>query len=237
MNPVIHSRNHHTIVYDADRIPEPERRLFDPAYWEGKAAVIGRAAGRGDALLLDTSFGPAVLRRYLRGGWPAKFSSDQYCYLGIKRSRPFKEFEILKNMAVLGLPVPLPVAALLDRSWFAYRGAIMMQQIVGVKPLGDYLGKLSEGSPVWTDTGKCIRRFHDLGVNHVDLNANNLLVSVDNRKVYLIDFDRCTMSSGSKTAGKSNLVRLKRSLVKLWPDDAEVSLNKCWEAMMAGYRG
>ncbi len=237
MKPVIHSRNQHTIVYDADRIPEPEHRLFDPAYWQEKGAIKGQVAGRGDTLFLNTSFGPAVLRHYLRGGWAAKFSKDRYCYLGIKRSRPFKEFEILRKMSALGLPVPVPLAALLERRRLSYRGVLLMQQIEDVKPLGAYLGQLSGDSRVWADSGNCIRQFHDSGVNHVDLNANNLLVNPESGKIYLIDFDRCSISPGSIKAGGSNLARLKRSLIKLWPDHSSVSVDKCWATLMDGYRG
>ena len=237
MNPVIHSENHHTIVYDADRIPEPELCLFDPGYWDRKGAVTGQATGRGSALFLDTSFGPAVLRPYLRGGWPARISRDRYSYSGIARSRPVREFNILKDMAALGLPVPVPLAALVDRGWFSYRGSMLMEQILGVKPLSDYLGIETENSVIWSGTGECIRQFHEAGVNHADLNTHNLLIDPNEGKVYLVDFDRCTMSKGSVVAGEPNLARLKRSLVKLWPADNKVSIVKCWKSLMDGYHG
>ena len=44
----------------------------------------------------------------------------------------------------------------------------------------------------WIAIGRCIRRFHDLGVCHADLNAHNMLLNED-AKVYMIDFDQCQL--------------------------------------------
>ena len=235
MNSVIHSENHHAIVYDAARIPEPHLSFFDPEYWQGKDAVRGRASGRGSALFLDTEFGLAVLRPYLRGGWPAKISRDRYFFTGINRSRPFREFNILMQMKALDLPVPVPLAALVERGLISYRGVLLMAQIRGVETLGDFLGTAAADSDVWPDAGKCIRRFHQAGVNHADLNCRNILINRQERKVYLVDFDRCTMNADSEGGGKSNLARLKRSIVKMWPANAPVILEDCWQALMGGY--
>ena len=69
-----HNQESLVIVYDAEQVQQPGPHLFDETYWRERGAVEGEAAGRGSALFLDTPFGPAVLRRYLRGGWPAKVS-------------------------------------------------------------------------------------------------------------------------------------------------------------------
>jgi len=237
MKPVIHFENHHAIVYDADLIPEPNLRLFEPAYWQRESAVTGRAAGRGNTLLLESSFGPAVLRPYLRGGWPAMISHDRYFFSGFSRSRPFREFAILRQLAELDLPAPAPLAALCVRGGITYSGALLMKQIMNVTPLSDFLGNTDSESPVWQGSGACISRFHQAGVHHADLNANNLLFDPQAGKAFLVDFDRCTIKPGSKVNGKSNLGRLRRSLVKLWPNDAVVDLDDCWKALLEGYRG
>lgn len=235
MNPVIHSENRQSIVYDADRIPEPELRLLDPEYWQETGAVQGHARGRGTALLLQTPFGPAVLRTYLRGGWPARFSKDRYVYTGLAKSRPFLEFSVLAKLAARGLPVPNPLAARCDRGLFSYRGALLMERIPDVKPLTELLGRAETGSPVWGATGACIRRFHDAGVHHADLNANNLLIAEQGTKVYLVDFDRCTVTPEKMIDGRSNLARLKRSLLKLWPAETASTLEASWQALLDGY--
>ena len=83
--------------------------------------------------------------------------------------------------------------------------------------------------------GACIHKFHRAGVSHADLNARNLLLNRSSGKVYLVDFDRCTMNPGTLVDGKSNLARLKRSLLKLWPRDNLGSLQACWQALLGGY--
>ena len=69
-----HKQDSRVIVYDADCIEQASPQLFDADAWQREGAVVGVAEGRGSTLLLDTDFGPAVLRQCLRGGWPARIS-------------------------------------------------------------------------------------------------------------------------------------------------------------------
>jgi 3-deoxy-D-manno-octulosonic acid kinase len=235
MNPVTHSENRHSIVYDADRIPEPDLCLFDPGYWVKNEAVTGLSVGRGTTLMLETSFGPAVLRTYLRGGWAARLSRDRYFYSGFRSSRPFREFTILQQLAALGLPSPVPLAACCIRGSLSYRGALIMDQIMHVRPLAELLGGPGPTAEIWPAVGACVRRFHEAGVDHADLNAGNLLVDREGLQVYLVDFDRCTISVGKKINGRANLARLKRSIFKLWPREDSATLAQCWQATLDGY--
>jgi len=68
--------------------------------------------------------------------------------------------------------------------------------------------------------GTTVRRFHDAGLDHVDLNARNLLVDPQG-KVWLIDLDRCRRRQPGKWQ-EANLERLQRSLAKF--DAAEAML-------------
>jgi 3-deoxy-D-manno-octulosonic acid kinase len=235
MNPAVHSENHQLIVYDADRIPEPDASLFSSNHWQKEDAITGKASGRGTTLLLDTKFGPAVLRHYRRGGWPAKFSKDRYLFTGIGRSRPYREFHLLRKMTALGLPVPAPLAALIENSILTYRGSLLMEQIMDVSSFAARLPDLDDSAAEWPVIGKCIRRFHQAGVSHADLNAHNIQINSDSKKVFLVDFDRCTLTPGSVIAGRSNLARLKRSLAKLWSPNNRSSQEACWQALLDGY--
>ena len=64
----------------------------------------------------------------------------------------------------------------------------------------------------WVSIGRCIRRFHDLGVCHADLNAHNVLLGEET--VHLVDFDRCRLRADGLWRD-GNLVRLRRSLEKI----------------------
>ena len=86
----------------------------------------------------------------------------------------------------------------------------------------------------WISIGRCIRRFHDLGVCHADLNAHNILLSEDS--VYLIDFDRCQLRGGGLWRD-ANLVRLRRSLEKVaWGLPPERFGEADWHGLLDGYR-
>jgi len=224
------------IVYDADRIHQPDPQLFDPDYWQGRGCVVGRAVGRGSALLLETPFGPAVLRQYLRGGWPARFSRERYLFTGLERSRPLAEFNMLASLATRDLPAPAPLAALCQRQGLFYRGWLLMERILHVQALADLIRERSNSPALWRGVGATIARFHLAGVVHADLNARNILVGRDDA-VHLVDFDRARFAGSNAAACRANLQRLRRSLEKVWPEAERARLEPCWAELQRGYQG
>lgn len=222
------------ILYDAESIPQPSVDLFDPEQWRARDAVVGEAPGRGTALMLETPFGPAVLREYRRGGWAARFSRDRYLFTGFERSRPFRETRMLARLREQGLAVPRPLAALAARHGLTCTGALLTRRIERAAPLAERLTALESGDATWTETGRAIRRLHNAGVVHADLNARNVLVGEDG-VVHLLDFDRARMAPGARGAFRANLERLKRSLIKLWPAGREGELEASWASLVRGY--
>ena len=226
------------IVYDAECIEHPGAHLFDPGHWRKLNAVESSAPGRGNTLMLNTPFGPAVLRTYLRGGWAAWWSRDRYLFTGFGRSRPLMEARLLEKLLSLGMPVPQPLAAQCSRDGLSYTGALLMRRIMPASALADLLETITPRDPCWFHAGQCIRRFHEIGLVHPDLNARNILVShpgSEEASVYLIDFDRAFFRAHATRSFKSNLSRLHRSLVKLWPARHSSGLKPCWEQLMFGY--
>jgi 3-deoxy-D-manno-octulosonic acid kinase len=229
-----HKQDSCLIVYDADAIQHPDPVLFDQDHWSRRNAITGEAAGRGSALMLDTPFGPAVLRQYLRGGQAARFSRDRYVFTGFEKSRPVMEFAILEQLFEAGLPVPAPLAAFCDREGALYRGWILMRKIAGATPLAGLLSERDSAPGLWGRVGQCIRRFHDFGLVHADLNARNILVD-ESGEVFLIDFDRARLRRNDSRAFASNLKRLHRSLQKTWPEHEQQALPACWQQLREGY--
>ena len=86
------------IVYDADCMPPPGPELFDAEYWQRTGAISATAPGRGNALMLETPFGSAVMRAYLRGGRAARLSHDRYLFTGFDRCRPLAEARMLAEL-------------------------------------------------------------------------------------------------------------------------------------------
>jgi 3-deoxy-D-manno-octulosonic acid kinase len=229
-----HKQNSLVIVYAADIIQHAAPFLFDPEYWSEQGAITGEGVGRGRALFLETEFGPAVLRQYLRGGWAARFSRDRYFFSGFDRSRPMAEFAVLDKLSTEGLPVPEPLAAMCVREGAFYTGWLLMRKIQNVDALADLIS-LREGAPgFWRAIGACIRRFHEYGLVHADLNARNILIG-EGDEVHLIDFDRARLCPGDSRAFSNNLRRLHRSLQKVWPREHRGHIESCWSLLLAGY--
>ena len=65
----------------------------------------------------------------------------------------------------------------------------------------------------WAAVGRCLRHFHDAGVQHADLNASNIMLG-EHREVWLLDFDRGRLRHPGSWSGRV-LDRLARSLAKL----------------------
>jgi tRNA A-37 threonylcarbamoyl transferase component Bud32 len=113
-----------------------------------------------------------------------------------------------------------------------------MRRIMPAVALADLLVTASPQDVYWVHAGRCIRRFHAIGLVHPDLNARNILVSQpgnEETSVYLIDFDRAFFRMQATRMFKSNLLRLRRSLLKLWPAQHAGTLEPCWEQLMVGY--
>lgn len=232
----IHREKSCAIAYDASLMDVPGVAYFSVDFWRSRQAISGQAVGRGNAWFIETPHGPVVLRHYLRGGWAATFSRQSYFFTGVSRSRPFREYHLLAELHALGLPVPRPVAALCEHHGVISTGAIMTVCIAASITLADILAGDDHVEGLWTRVGKCIRRFHDAGVWHADLNARNILLDADHQ-VFLIDFDRSRFRPGRPVNGEGNLNRLKRSLVKLWPEENRSELQMAWTELSAAYDG
>ena len=155
-----------------------------------------------------------VLRHYFRGGMPAHLTKDRFLFRGWHVTRPYKELKLLLEMSQLGLPVPFPAAARCVVDKFSYSADIIMVEIPDTEALATILGKRELAPEEWRAIGKTILRFHRLGFQHVDLNANNILLDRDGN-VHLIDFDRCMRRQYAKSWALAGLARLQRSLNKL----------------------
>jgi 3-deoxy-D-manno-octulosonic acid kinase len=199
-----------SIVFDPGRVRQASPALFDPhAYGDGAHPVRG-AGGRGAAWFVDGEFGAGVLRHYRRGGWAARASRDGYLWQGKTRVRSLREFALLQQLLVLGLPVPAPIAAFYLRRGWRYRAAILVERIVGASSL---VQAVNAGDAPWVDVGIAIARCHRQRAHHADLNANNILLDRE-RQPWLIDWDRGRIEPAAGAWTVRVLDRLQRSLLK-----------------------
>jgi len=214
------------ILADAELAPEPG--WFDPDFWRARGEGIPLGRGRGVAV----SAGPGgrwVLRHYRRGGLPGRWIADRYVWLGAGRTRPVRELRVLAELAAAGAPVPRPVAARVLRAGMFYRGDLITERVEDARTLADAARELPVSR--WQDIGRALRRFHEAGGHHADLNARNVLLAPSG--VFVIDLDRGRRHHG-RAARRRNLARLERSLRKLRLLPAA---DAGWQALLAAYTG
>jgi len=199
------------ILYNPSRLTTLSLEWFEPRFWALRGLVRRSFVGRGQVLAVDTPSGPAVLRRFLRGGWVARWVTDRYLFFGYVRSRAFREFDLLQELFNRGLPVPEPLAALCDRSGLTYRAALITREIPGAQPLSELAEDLS--SDDWAGLRATLDSFFKAGLRHPDLNAKNILRDHHGRW-HLIDFDRARILHRPSDPYPM-IKRLKRSFGRL----------------------
>lgn len=195
--------------FDPELVFEPGAYLFDATDTRNHAQEVSEG-GRRAAWFVQGQFGEGVLRHYRRGGLMARLSQRHYVWAGKNTTRSFAEFNLLRFMYGQGLPVPRPVAAAWWRNGLTYRAAILVARIPDVKPLANVLDQGHHAA-----VAAAICAIHHAGVWHADLNAYNVLLD-ESGKAWLIDFDKGRVRPLlSPERRRGNLLRLRRSLVKV----------------------
>lgn len=236
-------------------VPEPlagqaSAAWFDPLALGGVPVAAG---GRQAAWFVEGPFGPAVLRHYRRGGLRARLGRESYLWLGASRTRSFAEYRVLSHLCVAGVSVPAPLGAVYWRRGLGYRAAILVARIPGARTLAvalapasgtathppneapDPPGRVAAPALEAVDplsVAGVIHAMHEAGVSHPDLNAHNILFDAQGR-VWLIDFDRAGVGVVSRGQRQRNLLRLRRSLVKVCGAPGA----RWWEALHSAYEG
>jgi 3-deoxy-D-manno-octulosonic acid kinase len=213
---------------------EPTASWFDPQFWKARGAVVATMGGRGGATVFENDGVRYLLRHYHRGGLAARVSDDRYWWLGETRARSVRELNLLLRLQAAQLPVPMPIAARYEKAGWGYRADLITGYISNTETLAQRLAADAVSLTVWTAVGRCIKRFHDYGLCHVDLNAHNILIRSDG-EVFLVDFDRCERRPAGQWRD-ANLARLRRSLDALEDTRSERRFDEAqWHCLLAAY--
>jgi 3-deoxy-D-manno-octulosonic acid kinase len=87
----------------------------------------------------------------------------------------------------------------------------------------------------WRRIGATLRRFHQAGARHADLNAHNILIDEAGR-VFLLDFDRGALLTPDGAWTRGTLARLKRSLEKVHATGRALYYTpEGWNQLLGGY--
>jgi len=208
------------MLFDADVLQDVTSTLFDLRHHRDTGSVTGEIQGRGDVIFFVYEGNELALRHFHRGGFVSKFVNDMYIWTGLDNTRPWIEWNILQELAKKNLPVPTPIAARVVRVGLFYTADLVTRKIQNVESLDNWLHKRTLPPNGWAAVGQCIRRFHNAGVWHSDLNSRNILIS-DTHEVYLIDFDKAKIRPVEQKWQLENISRLRRDLNNLISRDSE----------------
>ncbi len=226
----VHPTARGAIVFDARLLEH-----VDDAWFDRHAVADRHAGGRGGVVVFDAAFGPCVLRHYRRGGMVARVNRDRYLYTGARRTRSFREFDLLAGLLASGLHVPAPVAARFRREGPWYRADLVTRRIPGASTLAERFAAGQLDAACASRVGRTIAAFHAHGAWHADLNAHNVMTDVSGA-VWLIDFDRGRLRKPAMAWQQANLDRLHRSFVKLGARSAEAAFDAAvWHPLLAAY--
>ena len=168
--------------------------------------------GRGEVYFIDCNNNKLVLKEYNRGGLIRYFTKNKYLYLGLKRTRPFKEFLMLKKMHELELPVPRPVSIKLSISGFYYTGKIITEEVLNTVNLKKIIISKKINNQIISNIISVLRNLIQNNIFHSDLNINNILID-ESLSIYIIDFDNSFFTKRKKLLIKP-LDRLIKSIRK-----------------------
>lgn len=215
--------------------PEFHAHLFDPTWLEQDNCIVNSAsAGRGGTHFIRVDDTDLVLRQYRRGGMVRSISDNAYTWTGLTRTRAWREFDVLIQLEQHNLPAPRPYACMVSKRTFSYTASLITYFLPGIT-LADHICNGNPTLDSWHAIGQCIRRFHDLGVDHADLNAHNILLG-EQGAVSLIDFDRATITVPQARSAQRNLNRLQRSLDKIGSSGPANYDQASWQALVQGYK-
>lgn len=234
--------NTNTLLFISDTDLPVTNEWFTPEFCVQHQDQIQPASGRGNVNFFTTSQGQFVIRRYLRGGLIRKITASRFLFLGFKRTRPYQELTLLEYMQQQRLPVPYPVAGICHKQGISYEASIVTRLIPEARELFHFLLPSEFDCQDWPKInwqaiGSTIRRFHEAGIDHVDLNCHNIMLDKDN-KIWLIDFDKCKKRRPSKGWQRNNLTRLHRSFTKEALKNDAFQYNELdWHTLLEGYNG
>jgi len=210
--------------------PDARRRLF------ARAPKRGRGAAPSVSLRRDVH---AILRRYQHGGLFGSITKN--LYLG--PSRALDELHVTARAEASGAPVPHVLClALWPAAGPFWSALIGTREERGARDLADVL--LAADDPrarraLLREVGAAVRKLHDAGVDHRDLQLHNILAVEQGgtRRIVVVDLDRAVYHPRGALAPRlraRNLGRLTRSAVKAGMWRGRIGLREL-AAFVGGY--
>jgi 3-deoxy-D-manno-octulosonic acid kinase len=169
--------------------------------------------GRAAIEVLDTPAGQIVAKALSRGGLLGGWLPDLF----VDGQRPWREAMLAEDLAGMGCPTPAVVAVRSTTSALGLsRLELATARVEGARDLLEALFADADARPLVRLTGRTLRKLHDAGLRHRDLQVKNLLIPEDPAGgAVVIDLDRCTLGGALDEEERvASLTRFARSLVK-----------------------
>jgi len=193
----------------AEVLDDPEKLLEE----RGEAG-----AGRGALARIAPEGGPGlVLKKYRHGGVLRAVLPE--IFLGTRRM--LDDLAASERARASGVPCAAVAGLVLSRrAGPLWEGYLLTEEIPDAVTLDRALP--GGGADLAAAAVRTVRRLHDAGVLHRDLNLRNLLVR--GAEVFVIDLDGARLvASPTPTQRFANLSRLDRSYVKIFRDEGPLS--------------
>jgi 3-deoxy-D-manno-octulosonic acid kinase len=199
-------------------------------------AQPGREAftGRGATYAIALGGVPAVVRHARRGGLLGPLLADRYG----GAPRYLRELTWSRRLAGAGIPTPPFLAGVAYAAGLTHRADVATERVPGL----DLTGHLFADVPltpdardaIWRAVGHLVRRLHDAGWVHPDLQLRNVLVGGTPPRAWLLDVE-AVREGRSAAARHRNLGRFYRSWSKwnrLWGPRIDAD---DWTSFQTGY--
>ncbi len=217
---VVHRVGETWLVFDAKFAPElVSLRLADP---DARKRLFARAPKRGRGSVPSVSLrrdAHVILRRYQHGGLLGGLTGSLYLGPG----RALDELHVTARAEALGAPVPHVLClALWPAAGPFWSALIGTREERNARDLLEALLAASDAGArraLLREVGAAVRKLHDAGVDHRDLQLHNILVVEDGgaRRIVVVDLDKAVYHSRGALSPRlraRNLGRLTRSAVK-----------------------
>jgi len=219
------------VLLDAQFNAADPSQVFDQGEWKHSEPV---STGRRSNWFVDMGEDAFVLRHFKRGGAVARILGNKYWFRSEEATRSFAEFNLLLELRRQKLPVPEPVAAGYCKQGLWYTAQLLTRRIPDAQSWSTNLSVLAQSQALWSRIGETIAKLHVACVDHVDLNAHNILVDGAG-SVFVIDFDKSFIRPTVDGQWReSNLARLKRSLHKILPSETQ-TIDSGWQHLLKAY--
>ncbi len=176
-------------------------------------------SGRGALAVAAFAGARWVVRHARRGGAVARLLRDRYLRAG--EPRPFRELALSRRLAARGVPTPEVVAAVVYDAgpWFV-RGDVATLLVPDSVDLAAIVfgaeaeaGGAARRGEAWAAAaceaaGALVRRAHEEGLVHPDLNVRNILIQAEpSPRALLLDLDGCALRARLSGGERGRMLR------------------------------